>query len=82
MNKRINNSVSLTGEMWETLSTISAKSGISRSTLIDIAISNFFQLKPNGRGKLVVMQKDIKKLLFTTYKPLKTKKNEQSNSEE
>lgn len=81
MNKRINNSISLTGETWETLSDISAKSGISRSTLVEIAIFNYFQLKPNGRGKLVIMQKDLKKLLFTTYKPLKTKKNEQSNSE-
>lgn len=82
-NKRVNNSVSLTNETWEALSEISAKSGISRSTLIEISLFNFLQLKPNGKGKLIVMHKDLKKLLFTTYKPLKTKNNEQqiSNSE-
>jgi hypothetical protein len=81
-NKRVNNSISLTNETWETLSDISAKSGISRSTLIEISLFNFLQLKPNGKGKLVVMHKDLKKLLFTSYKqPLKTKKNEQQSND-
>ena len=79
--KRVNNSISLTNETWEALSDISAKSGISSSTLIEISLFNFLQLKPNGKGKLVVMHKDLKKLLFTTYKPLKTKKNEQQSND-
>jgi hypothetical protein len=82
MNKRINNSISLTIETWEALDVIRQKSGISRSTLIEIALFNFFQLKPNAKGNLVIMQKDLKKLLFTSYKPLKTQKNEQAISKD
>lgn len=62
--KNTNGSISLPVEYWEALDKIRKDSGISRSSLIAIAISNFFQLKPDKKGNLRSANKNLKFLIL------------------
>lgn len=58
--------ISLPDNLWEQLEEISNRTQISRSTLVNIAVFNFFQIK-NTNGKLKYNEKHLKKILLPNH---------------
>jgi hypothetical protein len=62
--KNTNGSISLPVEIWEALDHLRHTSGISRSSLIAIALMNFYSLKPDKKGNLRSNNKQLKFLIL------------------